>query len=127
MSATAWPLFDLRLHCRTVNLRPVTERDLPHLAAIQPDDYQHDPRAELLPALDVRQNRARPLCQGYWRSLGTWSPSSWCLDFAVEVEGAVVGVQSLEAERLTRAHWQASGQGREVAVRGLELCRPWFG
>jgi RimJ/RimL family protein N-acetyltransferase len=211
MSATAWPLFDLRLHCRTVNLRPVTERDLPHLAAIQPDDYQHDPRAELLPALDVRQNRARLLCQGYWRSLGTWSPSSWCLDFAVEVEGAVVGVQSLEADdfpalrtvdsgswlvrgmrgrgvgiamriavlglafdhlgalaavtsaqrdneaslgvsrrigyaangvsrsdsrhgvvelahlRLTRAHWQASGQGREVAVRGLEPCRPWFG
>lgn len=211
MNATAWPLFDLRLNCRGVDLRPVRERDLAHLAAIQPDDYQHDPRAVLLPALDDRQNRARLLYQGFWRSLGTWSPASWCLDFAVEVDGAVVGVQSLEADgfpvlrtvdsgswlvagarrrgvgiamrlailglafdhlgalaavtsarsdneaslgvsrrigyaangvslndsghgldelahlRLTRARWQASGQGREVAVDGLEPCRPWFG
>jgi RimJ/RimL family protein N-acetyltransferase len=211
MSTTAWPLFDLRLYCRAVELRPVRERDLAHLAAIQPDDYEHDPRAALLPALDVRQNRARLVYQGFWRSLGTWSPSSWCLDFAAVVDGAVVGVQSLEADdfpvlrtvdsgswlipgargrgvgiamrmailglafdhlgalaavtsarsdngaslgvsarigyvangvslndsghglvelahlRLTRAQWQASGQGREVAVRGLEPCRPWFG
>ncbi|MGH3302281.1 MAG: hypothetical protein ACRDOK_11465, partial [Streptosporangiaceae bacterium] len=39
MTMPAWPLFGLRLHCRGVVLRPVTEADLPHLAAIQPDDY----------------------------------------------------------------------------------------
>src|SRR3954453_10356268 len=46
-----WPLFGLRLTCGGVALRPAREEDLPHLAAIQPDDYEHDPRAEVLPGL----------------------------------------------------------------------------
>jgi RimJ/RimL family protein N-acetyltransferase len=39
MSASAWPLFGLRLRCREVELRPVREKDLPLLASIQPDDF----------------------------------------------------------------------------------------
>jgi RimJ/RimL family protein N-acetyltransferase len=206
-----WPMFGLRLRCRAAGLRAIRESDLPHLAAIQPDDYDPDPRAEMLPGLSRRENLGRLLYQGYWRSLGTWSPASWQLDLAVEFEGDVVGVQSLEGEdfpvlrtvdsgswlipavrgrgigvamrtavlglafdhlgaqaavtsaeisngaslgvsrrvgyaangvslsrsergvielahlRLTRSQWQASGLGREVTVRGLEPCRPWFG
>ena len=41
-----WPLFGLRLRCGNVVLRLVRERDLPRLAAMQPPDYEHDPRAE---------------------------------------------------------------------------------
>src|SRR3954465_1098391 len=54
-----WPLFGLRLTCGGVPLRPAREEDLPHLAAIQPDDYEHDPRAEVLPGLGVDQHRRR--------------------------------------------------------------------
>jgi hypothetical protein len=105
MTTQAWPLLDLRLGCRGVLLRPVTEADLPLLAAIQPDDYEHEPHAELLAGLDRRQNRARLCHQSYWRSVGTWSPSAWCLEFAVQSDDAVVG----------------------VTVSGFEACRPWFG
>jgi hypothetical protein len=113
----AWPLFGLRLRCGEVVLRPVRERDLAHLAAIQPDDYEHDPRVAVLPWMDVRQHRTRLVHQEYWRSMGTWSPSSWCLGFAVEHGGQVVGVQSVEADgfpvlrTVDSGSWRARGQG----------------
>jgi len=77
MSTGVWPLPDLRLRCRDVTLRLVREPDLAHLAAIQPDDYEHDPRAETFPWLSLKQNRQRLVHQEYWRWMGTWSPLSW--------------------------------------------------
>ena len=116
--ARDWPLFDLRLNCGGVVLRPACEGDLPLLAAIQPDDYEHDPRAEALPGLGVDQHRRRLVYQGYWRSLGTWAPSSWRLDFVVERDGVVVGVQSLEAEDFPAVRTVDSGSWLMRSARG---------
>lgn len=113
-----WPLFDLRLACGEVDLRPAREDDLPHLAAIQPDDYEHDPRAEALPGLSVDQHRRRLVYQGYWRALGTWSPASWCLDLVVELDGVIVGVQSLEAENFPAVRTVDSGSWLMPSARG---------
>ncbi len=121
MSISVWPVFDLRIRCRDVELRAVREDDLPHLASIQPDDYEHDPRAEMLPGLNLKQNRDRLLYHGYWRSLGTWSPSSWRLDLAVEYYGSVVGVQSLEAEDFPALRTVDSGSWLIEAVRGRHV------
>jgi RimJ/RimL family protein N-acetyltransferase len=115
---SVWPLPDLRLRCREVQLRPATESDLPHLAAILPDDYEHDPRAELAPWLSLGENRQRLICQQYWRSLGTWSPSSWLLDFVVSYDGAVVGVQTLEGDRFPTLRTVDSGSWLVASVRG---------
>jgi RimJ/RimL family protein N-acetyltransferase len=123
---TAWPLFGLRLRCRSVLLRAVREDDLSELAEIRPDDFEHDPRAEIFAGLDPRRNRIRLSYQEHWRSLGTWSPSSWYLELAVELDGAVVGVQTLEAEgfpvlrTVDSGSWlipAARGQGHGVAMR----------
>jgi RimJ/RimL family protein N-acetyltransferase len=128
--ARDWPLFDLRLRCGEITLRPACEQDLPHLAAIQPDDYEHDPGAEALPGQDVDQHRRRLVYQGYWRSWGTWSPSSWCVNFVAELDGVVVGVQSLEAEHFPAVRtvdstsWlvrSARGRGLGVAMRTAVL------
>jgi RimJ/RimL family protein N-acetyltransferase len=113
-----WPLYGLRLRCREVSLRPVREDDLPRLAAILPDDYESDPRAEMLPWLDVAQNRKRLVYQEHWRSIGTWSPSSWNLSLAVEYEGAVVGVQSLEGDDFAVLRTVDSGSWLVPEVRG---------
>jgi RimJ/RimL family protein N-acetyltransferase len=131
MTTPAWPLFGLRLRCRDVALRSVREEDLPHLARILPDDYELNPRAELLSGLDRQQNRQRILCQDYWRALGTWSPSAWCLNFAVEYGGEVVGVQALEANdfaavrTVDSASWligPVRGRGIGVAMRTAVLA-----
>lgn len=121
MSDAVWPLTDLRIECGDVRLRPVCESDLPHLVVIRPDDYGHDPRAEMFPGLTPRQNWERLVYQGYWRARGTWSPSSWCLDMAVEFDGAVVGVQSLEAENFPVLRTVDSGSWLVPAVRGRGL------
>ena len=118
MTYSAWPLFDLRIRCGAVELRAVREDDLPFLASVQPDDYEHDPRAEMLPELDLAQNRERLVHQDYWRSVGTWSPSSWVLPLAVEFAGAVVGVQSVEAENFRTLRTVDSGSWLIPPARG---------
>jgi RimJ/RimL family protein N-acetyltransferase len=125
-----WPLFDLRLHCRGVDLRPVREADLPVLAAREPDDYELDPSLHLMPELDPGQNRRRLFHQGYWRALGTWSPESWMLHLAVLHAGELVGVQTLEGDgfpvlrTVDSASWlvpPARGRGIGVAMRMAAL------
>ncbi len=124
MPAPATPLFGIRLRCRDVALRSVREEDLPHLAVILPDDYELNPRAELLSGLDVAENRRRILCQDYWRALGTWSPTEWCLNFAVLYGGDVVGVQTLEGNDFptVRTVDSASWLVRPVRGRGVGVA-----
>lgn len=126
-----WPLSGLRLRSGEISLRPVREWDLPHLAAIQPNDYEHDPRAEAFPGLDAAQHRVRLVYQDYWRSVGTWSPTSWSLAFVVEHDGAVVGIQSLQADdflavrTVDSGSWlvrSVRGRGIGVAMRRAVLC-----
>ncbi|GAA5119806.1 GNAT family protein [Alloalcanivorax gelatiniphagus] len=114
----AWPLFGLRLQCGPVDLRPVREADLAHLATMQPDDYEHDPGAEVFPGLDVEQHRTRLVYQDYWRSMGTWSPASWSLAFVVEHQGVPVGVQSLEADDFLAVGTVDSGSWLVRSSRG---------
>ena len=125
-----WPLFDLRLRCRGVELRAMREADLPGLAAILPGDVGHDPRLELFASQSPAENERRLFRQGYWRALGTWSPSSWVLHLAVAYEGALVGVQTLEGDNfpvlrtVDTASWlipSVRGRGVGVAMRMAAL------
>lgn len=70
------------------------------------------------------------MVQGIWRSRGTWSPSSWCLDLAVEHGGRVVGVQALEGDDFVTLRtvdsfsWlalESRGRGLGVAMREAVL------
>ncbi len=125
-----WPLFDLRLTCGHVALRAVTDADLPRLVDAFPDDCEIDPRAERLTELPPARDVSRLVQQGVWLHRGSWSPRSWCLDLAVEVDGVVVGIQALEGDDfpllrtvdsyswLTR---EARGRGTATAMRTAAL------
>jgi len=125
-----WPLTGLRLSCRDVSLRPVREADLPALATMLPGDFEQDPRLELFPGLSPEENHRRLFHQGYWKALGTWSPSSWVLHLAVTYEGGLVGVQTLEGtdfpvlRTVDSASWlvpRVRGRGLGVAMRTAAL------
>lgn len=113
-----WPLFDLRLSCGPVVLRPVKDDHLDGLAALLPADAEHDPRSERFAWLDPDADRRRLLAQGVWRARGTWSPVSWCLDLVVEHRGDLVGLQSLEAEDFAQLRTVDTGSWLTPAARG---------
>jgi RimJ/RimL family protein N-acetyltransferase len=133
MSSADWPLLDLQITpdaSASVRLRTLREVDLPQLAALLPDDSEHDPGAEQFPGLDVERHRQSLVYRSYWRSWGTWSPSSWNLKFAVEHRDKLVGMQSLEAEdfpllrTVDSSSWlipDVRGQGVGIAMRRAVL------
>jgi RimJ/RimL family protein N-acetyltransferase len=116
-----WPFFDLRVTCDEVLLRGVTDADLEILVSVIPDDLEMNPANEQFATLSRDADRRRQLVGETWKHRGTWSPDSWCLDLAVEVQGRVVGVQALEGEQFSQLRtvdsfsWLAS----EVRGRGL--------
>jgi RimJ/RimL family protein N-acetyltransferase len=123
-------LAGLWLQCREAALRPLREADLPELAAVLPADVDQDPSLEQFPGLGTDENRRRLVYQSYWKSLGTWSPTSWVLHFAVIHEDTLAGVQTLEAENfpslrtVDTASWlvpEARGRGLGVAMRTAVL------
>jgi hypothetical protein len=131
-----WPLFDLVLACGPVTLRPVTDAMAEELAAAVPDDLELDPRQERFPGLHPARDRQRRIVQGLWTSRASWSPSSWCLDLGVELDGRLVGGQSLEGDdfgalrTVDTASWLVpSVRGRGVGTsrirteRGVEELR----
>lgn len=113
-----WPFFALRLTLGEVVLRGVTDADLPRLAELYPDDCEQDPSAERFAGLDPVRDRARLFVQGFWRNRGTWSPASWCLDLVVEVDGDLVGLQSLEGDDFPLLRTADSGSWLATHARG---------
>jgi len=114
-----WPLFDLRLSIGDVTLRPASDADLPAIDAMFPDDDEQDPRWEHFIGLSAHRNRHRLLMQRIWHHRGSWSPSSWCLDLAVEVAGELVGLQALEADDFAKLRTVDSSSWLAVHARGL--------
>jgi RimJ/RimL family protein N-acetyltransferase len=116
-----WPFFDLRITSGEVVLRGVSDADVPVLVAAMPDDLEMNPANEMFATLAPEEDRRRQLVAEIWKHRGTWSPDSWCLDLAVEVEGRVVGVQALEGEQfpLLRTVDSFSWLSSDVRGRGL--------
>jgi len=135
-----WPLHGIRLRTAELDLRVMTEADLPTLCDLLPDDLQMNPHATTYAGLDDRANRRAVLVQGYWRALGMWSPDDWALPFVVRsgdgVHGAsgssgVLGVQWLEgpdwrADRtVDSSSWlvpAARGRGLGTQMRAAVLA-----
>jgi RimJ/RimL family protein N-acetyltransferase len=92
----SWPLHGIRLRTADLDLRVMTEADLPGLCALLPDDLSMNPHATTYAGLDGRANRRAIIAQAYWRALGVWSPDDWALPFVVRSGGEVVGAQWLE-------------------------------
>ena len=115
-----WPFFDLRISCGEVLLRGVTDADLDPLLAVLPDDLEQDPRHQAF--LDPAADRRRVLVAEIWQHRGLWSPTSWCLDLAVEVDGRVVGVQALEGEEYPLLRTVDSYSWLATSVRGRGLA-----
>ena len=120
LTGVEWPFFDLRIACGEVAAARRDRRRPRPAAGGAPRRPRAGPAAPALPRAGAPTG-AGSLVAEIWQHRGTWSPTSWCLDLAVEVDGRVVGVQALEGDEfpLLRTVDSYSWLATEVRGRGL--------
>jgi len=135
-----WPLFDLEVRTPRLTLAPITDERAVELVALVAEGI-HDP--DVMP-FGMPWTRAesptleRNSLQFYWRCRAEVSPKDWTINFAVVVDGVVVGSTGLLATDfgrlrqfetgswLGRAH-QGKGIGKEMRVATLAVGFDGFG
>lgn len=121
--ADAWPLFGLRITAGPLELRPVSDPDIPVLADLAGAGI-HAPESMpfLFPWTDAAPDAlARTMAAYYWRTRAELRPARWTVDFVARWDGEVVGVQGFktEAYRVTRSGETGSWLGRTHQGRGI--------
>ena len=111
-------MFDLRLTTPDLEIRPMTEADLPEVAQVIPDDLEIDPSTARFEGLDPRGQLGVNAAQTYWRALGWWSVDSWKLVFSIRHDGRIVGSQALEGDDFLRLRTVDSWSYLERDARG---------
>jgi len=118
-----WPLFDLRIRSERLVLRLPSDDELADLAALAragihpPDEMPFAVPWSTLPSPEFETGFA----QHHWLMRASWKPDGWGLNLAVELEGRLVGSQSIHAEsfRVLRKVDTGSWLGEAFQRRGL--------
>lgn len=135
-----WPLFALRLRTPRLTLRPVRDDDLPGLAdAALAGIHDRATMPFLVPWTDAAPaEMIRGLAQYHWRQRAEMTTVTWNLEFAVSLDGEVIGAQCLTARRfslrkvvgtgswLSQPH-QGRGLGTEMRAAVLMFAFDWLG
>jgi len=119
----AWPLFGLRLRSERLVLRYPTDDELIDLMALAragihpPDEMPFGVAWSTLPSPAFE----RGFMQHHWTMRGTWSPKHWFLNLVADLEGALIGSQSVGSEGFAVHRTVVTGSwlGREFQGRGL--------
>ena len=123
-----WAPFALRVRCGPIELRAITDEDIPSLVDLVLaglHDPQQMPFAQ--PWTDAPPDQLpRHTAAYYWSTRASFSPQEWTLDLAVRVDGELVGVQGVYTKDYlvvrsgTTGSWLArrfQGQGIGTAMR----------
>ena len=140
MAHPYWPLFDLEVRTPRLTLRGLTDELAVELAALAARGIHDD---DFMPFSMPWSRRPSPelerqALQFYWRCRAETSPTSWKIDFAVVVDGEVVGTTGLIANDFPRmkqfetGSWlgrehQGRGIGKEMRLASLTLGFDGFG
>ena len=140
MTHPVWPFFDLRVVTPTLELVPIDDEVGAELALLAARGI-HDPAFMpfAFPWTDVPSPQLeRNTMQFYWRTRAEISPADWNLNFAVVVDGRVVGSTGMithefpSTRRFETGSWlgrefQGRGIGKEMRVATLQLGFDGFG
>ncbi len=118
-----WGPFALRVRCGPLELRAVTDNDIPALVDLVLEGI-HDPERMpfAMPWTDAPRDRLPANTAAYyWNARATFSPNRWLLDLAVRVDGELVGVQGVSAHDylVVRSAGTGSWLGRRFQRCGI--------
>lgn len=97
-----WPLFGLRVRSPSVELRYPSDDDIAEIARRVVEDGVHDPA--FMPFKFEWTDVEPPLLQQrtmqhHWGLRANWKPEEWSCNFAVVVDGRIVGSQAVGASQ----------------------------
>jgi RimJ/RimL family protein N-acetyltransferase len=126
---STWPGRGLVLRSPAVELVAVTDALVEALQAVLPPDLELDPAVPLPPG-DLPTARGLAFAAALRRDRDRFSPDDWKLHLAVRCpDGALVGLQTVEAERFREdrivdsASWLIAGaRGRGIGMRMREAA-----
>jgi RimJ/RimL family protein N-acetyltransferase len=98
-----------------------SDEDAAELGRIIPDDVELHPTLPVHPQLDARSARLVAVLQNHWRSLGTWDPEDWRLEFVVRHDGDVVGMSGLDAREFRSRRIVETSSWLTDHARGLGI------
>ena len=121
--ATTYPVFGLKITAGDLVLRPITDDVLPSLIDLALRGVHEPGRMPFMvpwtdaPAADLPASFARY----HWSLRANWRTDAWSLEFAVEWQGTIVGVQGLTGHdyRVTRQGETGSWLGLEYHGHGI--------
>lgn len=121
--ADLFPVLGLRITAGPLELRGITDDDLPALCQLALDGIHDD---EEMPfyvpwTLVPRKYLAKNIAQYHWRTRAEWSEQAWQLNFGVWHEGTLVGTQGIETTNylVTRTGETGSWLGRPYQGQGI--------
>lgn len=118
-----WPLFDLRIKTRDLELRYASDDDILAQAELAKRGI-HDPDTMPFTVPWTRRNSPeleRGMLRHAWDTRAAWSPDDWKLIFAVVKDDEVIGSQSMSAKQfpVTRTVETGSWLGKEFQGKGF--------
>lgn len=117
------PVLGLRLTAGPIELRGVTDEDLPVLADLASRGvHEADAMPFMVPwTQGSPEEISRAVAAYHWRCRGEWSLDRWSMQLGVWHEGALVGCQGLDAEDflVTRTAETGSWLGMEHHGQGI--------
>src|SRR6476620_9523103 len=122
---TLWPLFDLRLATPRLELRPITDQDIPAAVAAARSGIHEAARNPFstpwteLPDDELGPNMAR----WYWRCRGGFTPEDWTLLLGIWHEGQFIGCQDVGAKEFAVRKTVTTGSWLRQSVQGRCLGR----
>ncbi len=121
--ADLWPPFALRVRSGPLELRAITDDDIPALVDLVLSGVHEPGRMPFAqPWTEAAPEQlARNTAAYYWTSRASFSPARWTLDLIVRMDGEIVGVQGFHAEDylVVRSGETGSWLGRRFQGGGI--------
>lgn len=118
-----WAPFALRVRCGPLELRAITDEDIPELVDLALAGIHEAERMPFgMPWTDAPPNELPRNCANYyWSTRAAFSPEHWTLDLLVRENGRIVGVQGFATKNylVVRCGETGSWLGREFQGRGI--------
>ena len=117
-----WPFFGISIRTPRLELRLITDDELPEFIELGRDIHDDSPFPFVLGWSTLADPEfSEGFAQFHWRTRGTLTPQDWVLPFGVFVDGVGVGLQAVEAKnfRTLRVAETGSWLSRRYQRQGI--------